>query len=88
MNFGTYIIQKLNELKTTRAKFVSKTGIGNSGVNRWRRGQQPRVDTFVISCEVIARLSGEPFECVILDGLKSLPSYRSAVERFEQVSGK
>ena len=85
-NFGHWIKHKLNELNITDKQFIQETGIGNSGVNRWSKDQQPRIDLFIVSCEVIARLSGQPLLITIIEALTSVPSYRSAVKRLDNVS--
>ena len=88
MNFGKYVKNKLNELNITDKQFVSLTGIGNSGVNRWTKNQQPRIDTFIISCEVIARLSDQSILQTIIEALNSVPAYQIAINRKENKHAK
>ena len=81
MNFGKWIKSHLFVLKRTDTWFVKKTGMGNSGVNRWVNGQTPRVDMFVVCCEVLARTEDRPLDDIIQEALMPIPAYRLAVER-------
>tara|TARA_R110002110_G_scaffold20542_4_gene83171 strand:+ start:378 stop:698 length:321 start_codon:yes stop_codon:yes gene_type:complete len=81
MNFGKWIKSHLFVLRRTDTWFVKKTGMGNSGVNRWVNGQTPRVDMFVVCCEVLARTEDRPLDELIQEALMTIPAYRSAVER-------
>ena len=81
MNFGKWIKSHLAFLKKTDKWFVQQTGMGNSGVNRWVKGQTPRVDMFVICCEVLAVAEGRPLDNVISESLMTIPAYRAALQR-------
>ena len=78
MNFGKWIKSKLHNLGVTDCWFVDRVGMGNSGVNRWVKGQQPRIDLFVESCSVLASVSQRDLDSVIYEALQSIPSYRIA----------
>ena len=84
MNFGKWIKSHLFVLRRTDKWFVGKTGMGNSGVNRWVKGQTPRVDMFVACCEVLAQAENRSLDNVIQEALMTIPAYTSALERLSK----
>ena len=81
MNFGRWIKHFLFSFNKTDKWFLINTGFSNSSVNRWVAGQLPRVDTFVISCEVIAKEEGRCLDDVILEAFLTIDAYRCAKSR-------
>jgi|TARA_R100000084_G_scaffold108575_1_gene71593 hypothetical protein len=81
MNFGRWIKSCLFRFPRTNQWFLDSTGFSNSSVNRWVSGQLPRVDTFVISCEVIAKEEGRCLDDVIFEALLTIDAYRCAKSR-------
>ena len=87
MNFGKHIKLKLHSLNVSDSSFTRLVGMGNSTINRWCRSQQPRIDLFIATCEVLSRLTGKSIDESIQDALESIPAYRLAKMREAQDAG-
>ena len=82
INFGEWVKSQLVQLGMKDYYLMLRTGLGEGAVNRWRKlNQTPRIDKFLIICEVLSNERGEDLDQVIQEALYSIPAYRAAKQR-------
>tara|TARA_B100000686_G_C16274656_1_gene705777 strand:+ start:355 stop:630 length:276 start_codon:yes stop_codon:yes gene_type:complete len=82
MNFGRWIEKQLQQNQITDSWLTYVTGLGVGAVRRWAKlGQTPRIDKFLIICEVLSNERGISIDDIIWEALETIPAYRAAKER-------
>ena len=82
INFGKWIKLQLQQNKITDEWLHYVSGLGVGAVRRWAKlGQTPRIDKFLIICEVLSNERGISIDDIIWEALETIPAYRAAKER-------
>ena len=82
INFGKWIKQQLKQNKITDEWIHHVSGLGVGAVRRWAKlGQTPRIDKFLIICEVLSNERGISIDDIIWEALETIPAYRAAKAR-------
>ena len=73
MNFGEWLVFKLNEMGKTQSWLNRRVGLSKGSIKRWRNGEEPSLDTVLLICGSLARLLGVPPRTIVYQAVKEHP---------------
>jgi len=73
MNFGQWVEYKLEKMGKSQAWLIKRANLSEGSIQRWTKGQQPRLDTVLIVCKSIARYEGVPVHRIVKQAIQDNP---------------
>ena len=80
--FGLWVKEQFSLTGLTWKQFEKVTGFGEERLRIWGKGKtKPRLESFVMLCELFARYQKRALSEIVLEGLSKLPEYQGALRR-------